>query len=221
MIITVSGIDCAGKSTQLERLRDRLIAHGTSPRMMWFRPGYSRELDGLRAVVRRLRPGLLPRADEGAAESASREAVFERPGVRKGWVAMALVDTWIQYVLKLRAYHLMGETILCDRYLFDARLDLELRFPELSERAERAFGILESLAPRPDHAFMLMLSFEEMTARMEAKDEPFPDPEDVRRTRFERYLIAGARAGFTVIDADRDREAIADDIWERVCASLR
>ncbi len=219
LIITISGIDCSGKSTQLDLLRERFTEKGMEARLFWFRPGYSAELDLLRAWVRRVRPGLLPRTT--ADEREARDAVFKKPAVRRGWAAMALGDIWLQYVVKLRAQDLLGRIVLCDRYLFDARLDLELRFPDLARTLERIFSTLERMAPRPDHAFLLMLPYEEMMRRMDAKKEPFPDPEDLRRARFDRYLVAGARRGITVIDANRDRESVADDIWERVCASLR
>lgn len=219
VIVTISGIDCSGKSTQLECLQSRLAEHGVEATPFWFRPGYSDELDALRASVRKFRPQLLPRAE--GTQAQARERAFEKPHVRASWLIMAIADICLQYGLKLRAKRMAGKTVLCDRYLFDARLDLELRFPEMRLTIERTFRWVERFMPRPDHAFLLMLPYDEMNARMATKDEPFPDPESTRKARYDRYLVGGANAGMVVLDADRDRDAVADDVWELVCASLK
>jgi len=218
-LITFSGVDSAGKSTQLELLEARLQQEGRCVRTLWFRPGYSKELDGLRAAVRRFRPGALPRSD--GADAAKRKEVFEKPSVRRTWVAMALVDSLVQYALKLRTWLARGDIILCDRYLWDSEMDLKLRFPELKEPISRAMKGLEVLCPKPDLALLLVLSMEETNQRMAMKNEPFPDPEHTRHDRYHRYMSLGSNGNFFVVDAGSSREEVADTIWGEVCASLK
>ena len=218
-LITFSGVDCAGKSTQLDLLESRFRGEGRAVRTLWFRPGYSDELDGLRALVRRVRPGALPRADGAAAER--RKQVFEKPGVRRSWVAMALVDSLMQYAIKLRGWMARGDLILCDRYLWDCALDLTLRFPELSSPISRAMKGLNILCPKPDLSLLLVLSLDEAEERMKTKNEPFPDPEETRKDRYHRYMSLASTGDFYVVDASGSRDEVADDIWGEVCASLR
>lgn len=218
-LITFSGVDCSGKSTQLGLLEERLRAAGKGVRTLWFRPGYSKELDGMRAAVRRLRPGLLPRAT-GPSDKA-RQAVFTRPSVRNAWVVMALVDAWVQYALKLRVWGQGEDVILCDRYLWDAELDLQLRFPELKPWIQRAFQPLRALSPKPDLSLLLVLPLAEAERRMASKDEPFPDPQDTRHLRYHRYLSLASGGDFHVVDAAHGRDEVAADIWEALCASQR
>ncbi len=61
---------------------------------------------------------------------------------------MALVDTLGQYAVALRHALRRGETVLCDRYLADALLDLELRFlrgERSAAEAEEARALYERL----------------------------------------------------------------------------
>jgi thymidylate kinase len=219
VIVSISGVDCSGKTTQLERLQDRFQAEGHGCEVVWFRPGYSRELDFLRSTVRRFKPGLLPRSD--GDESRNRDEAFKSGGVRRSWVVMAILDSLVHYVLKLRVLSAGGKTVLCDRYLFDGRLDLELRFPEYTSSIRKAFDVLRRMAPIPDHAFLLMIPLEVMESRMAEKDEPFPDPVETRQMRFEAYQFIGSRPGVTVVDGHGDRDQVSDVIWEQVCASIR
>jgi len=214
-VIAVSGVDGSGKSTQIELLTQRLRAAGRTPHVFWFRPGYSDELNALRAAVRRLRPGALPK-DGGA-----RRATFARPGVRKTWVAAALADTLLQYAAKVRALSLGGHAVICDRYLVDGALDLALRFPELEDALRPAWAAVGALAPRPAVSLFLALPLDEAARRLATKDEPFPDPPALRATRHARYTELAAQGAFDVlVDAAPAPEVVAQAVWAAVEPTL-
>ncbi len=214
-VIAVSGVDGAGKSTQIERLTLRLRAAGHTPLVFWFRPGYSDEMNALRAAARRLRPGALPR------QGAAREATFARPGVRKTWVAAALGDTLLQYAAKVRALSLAGRVVVCDRYLADGALDLALRFPELEAPLRPAWAAVRALAPRPAVSLFLALPLDEAARRLANKDEPFPDPPALRAARHARYTELAAGGVFDVlIDAAPAPEVVAEAVWRAVEPAL-
>jgi dTMP kinase len=213
VIIALSGVDGAGKTTQLELLAGALEARGLRTVPFWYRPGYSRELDALRAAVRRLRPAALPRQGDG---SGGRERAFGRPRVRQAWVAVALVDALLQYALKVRALSHAGRVVLCDRYLADGALDLVLRFPELAAAAERGFALVRAASPRPDAALLLDLPFDEVQRRLAAKDEPFPDAPAMLRARYDRYRAWAAEGRFEVVDAGRSVDAVHGDVMARL-----
>lgn len=197
-LVAVSGVDCAGKSTQLALLEQALLARGERVRRVWFRPGYSREADALRAAVRRVRPGALPRA-EVAVEARAR--AFARRDVRGAWVLAAAADVLLQCAVKARWALARGETLLCDRWLEDARIDLELRFPD-----EVGAGTLDAVwarCPAPDVALLLMVDPEEIARRAALKAEPFADPPELRARRYQRYAELAATGRVQVVQAGR------------------
>src|SRR5687767_973907 len=99
-LITFSGSDCSGKSTQLRLLSEELERQGRHTVRFWFRPGYSAMLDSARRLVRRLSPSALP----GPRETAARERAFARGGVKTAWVAVALFDMLVQYGVVIRSH---------------------------------------------------------------------------------------------------------------------
>lgn len=213
LIISLSGIDCAGKSTQIHLLRHKLESLSTSsPRILWFRPGYSDEMNFLRSLARRVAPRVLPTT----AQPDAREALFSRPAVSKTWVRMALFDTFLQYALKLRLDRVKGHDVICDRYLADAMLDFELRFPHLHVTSWKTLTWVNKVCPKPDISFLLMLSKPEMIRRMAIKKEPFPDDPVVRDKRYARYESLAASGHFIVINAERSIEQVHEEIMSHI-----
>lgn len=212
-MITISGVDGSGKSTQARLLAERLIRQGKRCELIWFRPGYSRGLDLLRATIRQVRPSTLPTV---AQASSTREAMFRRPWVRKGWIGMALADTLAQYAVRIRLLSSVGRVVICDRCLHDGALDLELRFPGEWRRAKELYGAVARLCPTPACSIALMLPHEEALRRRAAKVEPFPDPPEIAERRFLAYEELVANGTVQPVDG----LGTVDEVHDRVVAAL-
>lgn len=212
MLVSFSGIDCAGKSTQIGLLEKALQAQGLRTVTIWHRPGYSREMNALRRLAREFAPSKLPQTEAREA----RDRVFLRPGVSKTWVQMALVDTIWQYGVKVRCARLAGCIVIADRYLDDGLFDLAFRFPRLEIRRKALCRLLLASSPKPDRAFLLMLPKNVMLDRMAAKDEPFPDTESIRDLRYAGYQSLAASGRYDVLDADQPAAALHREILARL-----
>ncbi len=211
-LITLSGVDCSGKTTQLDLLVDSLQKEGHQVKQIWFRPGYSQEMDLLRKFIRKARPGLMPKH----TQTQARQQIFETAGVSESWVAMALLDCLLQCACKVRIYLAQGYTVICDRFLNDAELDLLLRFPQLQSIYKPSLWAIRALSPTPDHAVLLSLPYEMLESRIIAKNEPFPDTEDVRLKRWQAYQNYAEGGRFDVIDASQSISDVHDSIMTLV-----
>jgi len=200
----------------MELLERRLRDEGLDVRTRWYRPGYSPELDALRRVVRSLRAEALP----PPGPSEKRNQVFQSRRVQLGWTTVAFMDAVLQYVLKLRAELLLGRVVIFDRYVFDAALDLELKSPALRLNAFDLHAWLSAVAPTPALALLLTLPEDEVRRRVEEKNEPFPDPPEVRAKRYGRYEEWKANDAFTVIDASGSIEEVHAEIWRHVLRTI-
>jgi thymidylate kinase len=212
LLLSLSGPDCSGKSTQIQRLEEALRADGHRVRVFWFRPGYSPLADRSKALLRKLKPGALPRHDQTQA----RERSFSRPGVSQAWVAFALFDTLLHYGLWLRTQRRLGTTVICDRYLDDAFLDLRFRFPSLEVERWFSAKALRALCPKPDVSLLLSLEESDVANRMALKPEPFPDPPELRQRRHQAYQELAQRGGYTVIDASASIDEVHTAIMQAV-----
>ena len=212
LLITGSGVDCSGKTTQIDLLAEACAAQGLRTSTRWFRPGYSDRLDHIRERIRSRRANALPKA----GPSDERDRIFQKSGGRVAWVIMALTDLTIEYGASLRRALLRHDVVICDRYLEDAFLDLRFRFPELSGLLEVVRAGLARVLPRPDHAVLLNLDWELQTERAIAKAEPFPDTESVRRLRYDAYQEFAQGRAFTTIDAAQSIDEVHSAILSLV-----
>ena len=125
-IVVFSGMDGAGKSTQIELLRSHLNANDQDPVVLWSRGGYTPGMNWLKSLLRK---GPSKSALPDAGPSQARTQAFKRPLVRKVWLSLAIMDLLLLYGVWLRWKKIRGQVVICDRFLDDTALDLKLNFP--------------------------------------------------------------------------------------------
>ncbi|HVF91890.1 MAG TPA: hypothetical protein VNH22_17625, partial [Blastocatellia bacterium] len=164
-LIVFSGLDGAGKSTQIRLLMERLESEGRKPICLWTRGGYTSGFGALKSALRRLSRGGAPEP----GHTPGRERAFKSPATRRAWLALAVLDLTRVYAVHLRLWLWRGRTIVCDRYLWDTLIDFRLNFPE--EPVERSFlwKALDKLTPRPDAAFLMLVPVAESVRRSDIK----------------------------------------------------
>ena len=194
MLITISGVDCAGKSTQIELLRQYFISIGKSCTVFWYRPGYSNEMQELKKVIRPLLNSTcyIKRGFDkwrGGEKNESIAGAADAPKTHKHtvpapvWLSTAIIDTMVQWGLKLRWLCRRYDVVICDRYIEDAKLDLMLKYPQYTW-TDSTMQMLAKALPKPDRAFLLWIPADEMMKRAEIKQEPFPDDDHTRQMRY-------------------------------------
>ena len=183
-LIAFSGVDGAGKSTQIKLLVEQLKDAGHQPRYLWSRGGYTPGFNMLKTVLRRLsRERLVPTS----GPSAQRTEAFRQPWKRRLWLSLALLDLLWLYGFAIRIWCWSGRDVICDRYWQDTLIDFRLNFPQ--EQVERwlLWRLLLWLSPQPDAAFLLLVPVEESIRRSQQKDEPYPDTPETLIRRLKHY----------------------------------
>lgn len=213
LLVALSGMDGSGKSTAAEAARDRLEAAGRPARVEWARLGNEGEvLDRIAGPVKRLLGGRGSVADPVAAGGPLRELEAKaQEGRRRGPVAW--VWTLFVALVNARAHRRAsrgrrrGESVVCDRWLADSLVDLELRYG----RHRAAAVLLRALVPRPDVAFLLAID-----ARTSIARKPGDQAGWVLERMEELYERAAERHGLMVVDATRP----LDDVVAQVAAEI-
>ena len=184
-VILFSGLDGAGKSTQIDRLKDYYLNKNERVYCFWSRGGYTPGFQKLKNTIRKILKNKLPKA----GKSQEREASFGNPLIRKIWLFISIVDLIFYYSFFLRIKLLCGYNIVCDRFILDTNVDFNIAYP--NEKVENwiLWKILVWSSIKPNHHFLLLISVKESMKRSLLKDEPFPDTMDTLKKRLSLYEL--------------------------------
>ncbi len=210
LLITISGMDGAGKSTAADRIRADLERAGLPVEVAWARLGSEGEmLNRLALPVKRAlrREGTV--ADPVAAGGPTiekRQRARERSGRRPvlSWIWIAVVAA-----IHARSYRQAarrrrrGFSLVCDRWMTDALVDLELRYG----RHRVAEVVLRRLSPEPDLAVLL-----EIDAATSIRRKPGDQAERVLREMERLYARSGREAGAVAVDARRPEAEVEREL---------
>jgi thymidylate kinase len=219
IVVALSGVDCAGKSTQCELLMENLRALGYEPARVWTRAGYTPGLEAVKGLLRRLK-GRKPRERAGVSEVPSqyprRAANLPNRFQRWLWVTSALLDLLWVYAVQLRVWRTSGGAVLCDRYLLDCLVDFRVNFPEDRIEDRLLCRLLRRVAVRPDVAICMLVPAEQTMERSRGKQRFHWETLDVLQQRYEQYRDLSAQLGILVLDGARPSAEIADTIKGRI-----
>ena len=210
MIVVFSGMDCAGKSTQIDKLTRSFQKNGKRVFYIWSRGGYTSGIEWLKQMARLILGKRVP--DTG--RSKVRTQKLSKPWIARLWLTVAMLDLVILYGIVIRFRSLIGQVVICDRYLGDTALDFSLNFPHINFRQMWAWHLLLWVVPKPNYSFLLLLPASISMERSKLKKEPFPDDKDTLELRLQTYQSSHWFDGYEVIDASKSIDDVGNSIRE-------
>ena len=191
LLIAFEGLDQSGKQTQAEQLQIQLNAAGRTVRLISF-PDYLTHIG----------------TEIGCALQGERDY---------GPDVMQLLYVANRYEWKNEIIHekVAGTILVCDRYLASS-----VAYGEAHGLDPAWLLDIQRHLPQPDITVLLDIQ-PEVSARRKTKDrDKFErDLELLARVR-ESYLRQAAEGGWLRLDADRDRDLVAADVYAAVKARL-
>jgi thymidylate kinase len=150
LLISFSGLDGSGKSTQIDNLRDRLETAGLNVKLLTF-------WDDI-VVMTRYREGFVHTVygSEKGIGAPGKPVNRRDKNVRAGYLTIARYVLYLLDAMHLRmvvkaALKSGSDAIIIDRYIYDELANLPLERPI----SRRFINILERIAPKPDIAYLL------------------------------------------------------------------
>ena len=208
-MISFSGIDCSGKSTQINLLCEQFKEQGKKVEVVWSRGGYTPGIQFLKKLMNRGRKEMSK--EERLAYSAE---VNKSSKKRKLLFMVSLMDLWFYYSIALR-FKSIGKTVICDRYIWDTYIDFKMKYPEYNFEKGFWWRLTLKTMLKPKPSFVLFIPAEESMRRSDLKEEPFPEPIEVRNERIRRYVEELENNRWScVIDATKSIEEVFADIKE-------
>lgn len=196
-LITISGVDGSGKSTQLARLRTKL---GSESRNVAYFHAVEFSLANRLSRIFGRKKDFVP-----GGEKAVTEASWCSLTLRKLFLA---IDIFRFKTLVRRLARDGYDTILSDRYFYDSAVNILY----LSAGTTTGSIFLERFIPRPDKAFYLHITPEEVMRRERVPEQGA----DYLRRKIAIFEDKKKDWRMIDIDASRDESAVAADIVGRL-----
>ncbi|WP_238398289.1 dTMP kinase [Halorussus salinus] len=210
-LITITGIDGAGKSTLAKNIRDELRDRGHDAVY-----AYGRFLPLLSYPVMELgRRTVLSDSDleEDYTEHQTNKAdLFDTTVLRRGYEALVMADYAPQLFAKVILPLYQHDFVICDRYFYDTLLtDLSGDVITEPQEAVDRYQTYSKLIPSPDFEFYIQIPPE---VSLERKDD-IPDIEYLRdRKRF--YDVFAQEYGMTVLDGTNSPSNLCTNVIRKV-----
>jgi len=191
LLVVFEGLDQSGKQTQAERLRDRLEAAGRTVRLLSF-PSYETHIG----------------AEIGRALKGERDYAADT-------MQLLYVANRFEWKPEIERELAKGTVVVCDRYLAS------------SVAYGEAFGLdgawlseIQRYLPQPDLTVLLDIEPQVSASRKTAdRDKYERDLALLARVR-ESYLRQASSPGWLRLDAGRDRDAVAAEVYSAVTPLL-
>lgn len=220
-VVTLSGLDGSGKSSQAEALRKTLDTLGHDAIVVWSRLAYNPTLNFLAVPAKR---ALLffggVRKRTGAADAQGTRTVgkeLRRESALLTWIWAAVV-AFINGATHRRIvrYHLSrGRAVICDRYILDSAVHLRYRYgAERSLRLQKA--IVQALSPKPAAAFYLDVDAQ---VALERKQEQY----DIDQLTLQADLYREEAGALDVrrLDGTETTDRLCEEIAAAVWGAIR
>jgi glycosyltransferase involved in cell wall biosynthesis/thymidylate kinase len=131
-LVVLSGVDGAGKSTQIMLLRDHLEARGLSVGTLWCRwdPLLAKPAVALLGLLARARrPGRVRAAGRPEVRRSIRARLLRRRPAWLAWRALMVVDYGLRLAPAVRRARRENDVLLLDRYWHDVMVDFSFGGP--------------------------------------------------------------------------------------------
>lgn len=207
MIISFSGIDSAGKTTQINFLCNELEKRNIKYIKKWSKARGTPIVLFLKRIVRR---------DKGldqTGKSEYRNEIFRNLRKLRLLYTASMLDLCLYWGIHYRWQNLFCKYLICDRYLWDTYVEIKHDFVGIDIDHSLLWKMVKLCTPRPKVSFVFIIPAELSLARDKQKEAS--DIEDVERkkSKIETYLqLIKKNCWSNVMDGTRSREELHEDV---------
>lgn len=211
MIVTFSGIDSSGKTTQLDRFFNLCREKKIKVYKIW---GKGRGTPGVMLIKN------IIRRDQGMNAEQKKEyrsSIYKNGKKRRMLLTASIIDLWWYFGIYYRILNLFNKVLICDRYIWDTYIDFRTEFPEFEIDNWLIWKVTVALTPKPKHSFMFYITTEESYLRDQQKGDLTLDPLEVKKAKVEKYMkLINCGKWEVVIDGTRDRDSITNEVNDTI-----
>jgi len=202
MLVTFSGVDGSGKTTQIRSLIKALNVCELKTKYFWYRYGSSK----FTAFFIKIGKFLFSKRNAQSISDIGykiqeRESYLQNRLIRLLWSWLILVELSLKYNVGIRLSLLLGKIVVCDRYILDAVVELGSYYTNNNTDNRVYSKLLRFLNPSPSRAFLLDTSPEIIIDR---------NHENIPKAHLEKQILLyykiAKEYNVTIIGADQSED---------------
>jgi dTMP kinase len=159
VIISISGIDSAGKSTQIELLRKDFEEKNYSYCIKWSKARATPGVVFLKSIFRR------DKKMNYAEKMEHREEVFQDKKKKTLLLFASIVDLCFYWGIYFRVLEYKKKYLIFDRYLWDTYVEIKSDFYGIDFEKWFVWKLLVKVTPKPDVSIILVVPVEVSLSR--------------------------------------------------------
>lgn len=208
-VVSFSGIDGCGKSTQIEIISSKWISQGVKVKIIWARPGSTPCLLLAKKIYR-----TVFRSAPKVGRSQERTRMLKSSYMGKLWLYLSMMEIVVIYAIITRLYAFLNYRVLCDRNFADSLIDYEVM---LGKRYyDTKFGRIMRNICSADVSVLFDITIAESEKRCADKYEPYPDLPEEKKHRHNLYQKYKSTYSDITIDGELPKQEIADILMAQV-----
>lgn len=211
MIVSFSGIDSAGKTTQINLLYDYCKKNNIGVKKVWSK---ARGTPGVLFVKKLLRGDKKMDAEQ---KKEYRKNVFKSPKKQKLLYIASMLDLCWYWGVYYRFLGWYKKILICDRYLWDTYAEINQDFPAVNIDRSKLWKLVKFLAPRPKVSFVFVIPAEVSLERDHQKNAAGIEDIEVKKKKIATYMACVDKKCWThVMDGMDTIENLHEQVLEIV-----
>lgn len=207
MIVSFSGIDSAGKTTQIDLLCQHLDKKRIKYKKKWSKARGTPIVVFLKELVRR------DKGMDEAGKSEHRKEVFQNPRKLRLLYTASMLDLCLYWGIYYRFQQLFCKYLICDRYLWDTYVEVKHDFVGIDLDRSFLWKMVKFFAPRPKVSFVFIIPAELSLARDKQKNAAGIEDIQRKKSKIDTYLKLVSEYRWTnEMDGTRSIEDLHKDV---------
>lgn len=183
MIISFSGIDSAGKTTQIELLCQYCDENGIKYKKVWSKARGTPGVVWLKELVRK------DKKMNEKEKAEYRAAVFNNSKKKMLLYIASMIDLCWYWGVYYRILNMTNKLVICDRYLWDTYVEIkEKEFSTIDIDNSFFWRLVKMITPIPKKSFVFIIPPEESLRRDRCKNAAGIESIEIKQKKIDCYM---------------------------------
>ena len=191
MIVSFSGIDSAGKTTQINLLLEYCNNNGIGAKKVWSKARGTPGVLFLKELVRR------DKKMNAEQKLEYRQNVFRNIKKQKLLYIASMLDLCWYWGIYYRILGWFTPVLICDRYLWDTYVEISQDFPAVNVDRSLLWKMVRMVAPVPKVSFVFLIPAEVSLSRDQQKNAAGIENIEVKHKKISTYMECAEKGSWT------------------------